>query len=432
MNQLVEELKITPDTIQLLAGKADEPEWLRSMRLRAWAIYEAYDHPNPNLNVIPGLDLRSQRLIETPAGNRDLSLDAPSQIPLVKHRAAIMTLENGVRTSYKADPLLSSQGVILTDMRTALSRYGVIIEKNFRKNGIELNAGKFAALNAALWQNGTFLFVPKNVKLTAPLQAVTSLKTENSALFTYSMVIVEEGAEVEFVDTYTSTRNATGYLNAVVEVFANPNSNFLYLSNQDLAPSVIHSAYKRAMAERDARLRWIEIGWGSRFSRNNIEAVLEQPGASAELLGLYFASEQQYLEFDTVQIHAAPFCTSDLLYKGALKGDSRTRFEGLIRVSKGSQKTNAYQANRNLILGGNAHADSVPKLEIEANDVRCTHGATVGPINREDLFYLMSRGLSRETATKLLVLGFYTEVIDRIPVADIREELVQYIETHIF
>ncbi len=210
---------------------------------------------------------------------------------------------------------------------------------------------------------------------------------------------------------------------SVVEVTAGRGATVNYISLQDWGRGVSHFQTQRFTAGRDSTVRSLAVNLGSRFARTQVESVLKGEGSSSEMLGLYFADADQHFAQRTLQEHAAPHATSDLLYKGALKEKSRSEYSGLIKVAKGAQGTDAYQANRNLVLSEDALAHSIPQLEIEANEVRCTHGATVSPVEEEHLFYLMSRGIDRVTAQKLVVFGFFGEVLDRIRVPQVRDDL---------
>jgi Fe-S cluster assembly protein SufD len=246
------------------------------------------------------------------------------------------------------------------------------------------------------------------------------------------MIIAEEGSSITFIDTQTSpTMNNQSLVNGVVEIFVGERAQVKYITIQELGRNVYHYVFKRAMMKKDSVLEWYEIAFGGKVSKSIVQTILEEAGSQAKLFGLYFPEDNQQMQFDTMQVHVSPQTSSDLLYKGALRDKSRSVFEGMIKVNKGAQKTNAYQANRNMLLSDDSRADSIPKLEIEANDVRCTHGATVGPVNNDQLFYLMSRGLSKEEATRLLVVGFFSEVVDIIPIQDIKDSLLNHIEKQI-
>jgi Fe-S cluster assembly protein SufD len=214
-----------------------------------------------------------------------------------------------------------------------------------------------------------------------------------------------------------------GMSNSAVELASGPNSRLHYLHLQNLADSAWNFSTQRMNLGNDSLLRYFIGSWGSRLSKAWINMDLNGRGSHGELLGLYFPGGRQHLDHHTNQLHRAPNATSDLLFKGALKDRARSVYQGFIKVYRGAQKTNAYQANRNLMLSKTARADSIPGLEIEADDVRCTHGATAGQIPEEYTFYLMSRGIDRGNAERMVVQGFFEEVLDRIPVEGVRNKL---------
>ncbi|HWC32061.1 MAG TPA: SufD family Fe-S cluster assembly protein, partial [Actinomycetota bacterium] len=201
-----------------------------------------------------------------------------------------------------------------------------------------------------------------------------------------------------------------------------------YVSLQDWGRGVIHLAVQRAQLERDAELRSLAVSFGASLSRTEVESVLAEPGAHSEMLGVYFTDGDQHFDHRSLQDHVAPNCTSDLLYKGALKDASRVVYSGLIRIHPGARRSDAYQTNRNVVLSDEAKADSIPNLEIENNDVRCSHAASVGPVDEDVRFYLESRGIPRDEAEQLIVTGFFQEVLDRVPLEEVRGSLEAAIE----
>ena len=217
----------------------------------------------------------------------------------------------------------------------------------------------------------------------------------------------------------------------MTELFVEPAAKLEYVSLQNLSRETWHFASHHARVERDAELDWVTAGFGSKRGKTRIQNDLAGPGATSRVTGAYFADATQHLDYDTFQEHMAPNTTSDFAFKGALRDEASTVWRGMIRVEKDAQKTNAYQENRNLLLSKAAHADSIPGLEILANDVRCTHGATLGQVDREQLFYLMARGLPREEAERLIVRGFFQDVLDRIELEPVREALGDALEARI-
>jgi Fe-S cluster assembly protein SufD len=244
--------------------------------------------------------------------------------------------------------------------------------------------------------------------------------------------VAEEGSRFSLIEEYTSASpDLAAYSNAAVELFVEQGAKLEYVSLQNLSRGTWHFATHHARVERDAELDWVAGGFGSRKGKTRIQNDLAGQGATSRVTGAYFADGEQHLDYDTFQEHIAPNTTSDFAFKGALRDEATTVWRGMIRVEHEAQKTNAYQENRNLLLSDRAHADSIPGLEILANDVRCTHGATLGQVDREQLFYLMSRGLSRPEAERLIVRGFFQDVLDRIELEPVRDALADALEARI-
>jgi Fe-S cluster assembly protein SufD len=291
---------------------------------------------------------------------------------------------------------------------------------------------KFAAHNAALWEHGLLVQVPRGVTLERPLYVRVSNSVGGSALFWRLLVVAEPESRFTLIEEYSSAApDVAGYSNAAVELFVEQGAKLEYVSVQNLSQETWHFASHHARVDRDAELDWVAGGFGSKKGKTRIQNDLAGPGATSRVTGAYFTDGSQHLDYDTFQEHIAPHTTSDFAFKGALRDVSSAVWRGMIRVEKDAQKTNAYQENRNLMLSPRAHADSIPGLEILANDVRCTHGATLGQVDREQLFYLMSRGLSRAEAERLIVRGFFSDVLDRIQLQPVREALAAALEARI-
>jgi Fe-S cluster assembly protein SufD len=291
---------------------------------------------------------------------------------------------------------------------------------------------KFAAHNAAMWRNGLLVHVPRDVVVERPLYVRIANAVEGGSLFWRLLVVAEPGSRFTLIEEYTSASpTLAGYTNGAVEIVVRDGAKVEYVSVQNLSRATWHFASHHARVERDAELDWVAGGFGSAKGKIRIQNDLAGAGATSRVTGAYFADGTQHLDYDTFQEHMAPSTTSDFAFKGALRDDSRAVWRGMIRVEEGAQKTNAYQENRNLLLSKTAHADSIPGLEIMANDVRCTHGATLGQVDREQLFYLMTRGLTRAEAERLIVRGFFQDVLDRVELAPVREALAQALEARI-
>jgi Fe-S cluster assembly protein SufD len=291
---------------------------------------------------------------------------------------------------------------------------------------------KLRAHNAAVWQNGLLVHVPEGVVLEKPLYLRVASSAPGGSLFWRVLVVAEPGSRFTLVQELTSAdEELESYVNGVVEVVVRDGAKAEVVDVQRLSRRAWLFASFHASVERDAELDWVEGGFGSAKGKVWIQNDLAGRGATSRVTGAYFADGSQHLDYDTYQLHAAPDTTSDFAFKGALRDTAATVWRGMIRVEEGAQKTNAYQENRNLLLSKTATANSIPGLEILANDVRCTHGATLSQVDREQLFYLMARGLPRAEAERLIVRGFFQDVLDRIELEPVREALGAALEARI-
>jgi Fe-S cluster assembly protein SufD len=305
-------------------------------------------------------------------------------------------------------------------------------EDHERLGGLVGSDEKFAAHNAAMWEHGLLVIVPRGVVLEQPLAVRVVNTVEEGVLFFRLLVLAEPESRFTLIEEYASSSpDLPGYFNAVSELYVEQAAKLEYVSIQNLSQETWHFASHHARVERDAELDWVAGGFGSKKGKVWIQNDLTGQGATSRVTGAYFADGTQHLDYDTYQLHAAPNTTSDFAFKGALRDEATAVWRGMIRVEEEAQRTNAYQENRNLMLSPTTHAVPIPGLEILANDVRCTHGATVGQVDREQLFYLMSRGLSRGEAERLIVRGFFTDVLNRVELEPVRESLSEALEARI-
>jgi Fe-S cluster assembly protein SufD len=316
------------------------------------------------------------------------------------------------------------EGVVFGSLSALAAERPELVEPHY---GSVVSADeKFAAGNEAAWEEGVLLYVPAGVEVAVPLRASVEVPAPNAAVFHRTLVVLEQGARATFAEDYSSA--VAGYVNTVVELVIGDGARLEYVTSQKHHAGTRQFGTHRATIGRDGEVDWVVLGLGGTRAKSRIESYLAGRGANAKVTGAYFLTGEEHADYDTTQEHAAPDTTSDLFFKGVLDGHARAVWRGVIRVDKGAQKTDAYQENRNLLLSHDARADSIPGLEIEANDVRCTHGATIGQIDRLQLFYLMSRGLSRAQAERLIVRGFFQPVLDRIGSDEVREALAAELE----
>ena len=414
--------------------QADIPagDSLASFRASAWSAYQALSLPVTTDEAWRRTDLRLLPAADFKLPNEGAYEDMPS-VPegLLKpltggeHGGQIALLPGGSQVFL--EDALAKQGVVFTDFRDAEKNHADLLKKLIGKI-VKPEDGKFAALASALSQNGVLLYVPKNVTVEAPLHSVLWGPGADLAFFSHLLVYVDDGASVTYVHESASPDETSHAMHAgVVEIHVGQGANLKFVELQSWGHGVWNFSHERARVERGGNLDWIFGAVGSRLTKNFSDLDLAGEGAQGRMSGFYFTDGHQHLDHDTQQNHLAPHTTSDLLFKGALKGKSRSVWQGMIYVAPGAQKTDGYQANRNLVLSEEARADSIPGLEILADDVRCTHGATVGKLEKEPLFYLKSRGIPQADAERLVVEGFFDPIMQRIPFEGVRERFQQAI-----
>ena len=406
---------------------------LSDYRKNAWQSFQRFGIPVTTDEAWRRTDLRNfpAEVFRLPENNaiEDLPV-VPEHLlkPLVdnQHGGQIILVPGGAQIDL--DEKLINQGVIFTDLKTAEQKYPELLVRLIGKT-VNPEEGKFASLAGAFAQNGVVLYVPKGVIVEEPLHSILWGPGADLAHLSHILVMVDEGASVTYVhESASPDTDRTNSMHAgLVEIQVMQGANLRFVELQSWGKNVWNFSHERVRVERDATLDWIFGAIGSRVTKNFSELDLAGHGASGRMSGFYFTDGSQHLDHDTQQNHLAPNTTSDLLFKGALKGKSRSVWQGMIYVAPGAQKTDGYQANRNLVLSENARADSIPGLEILADDVRCTHGATVGKLEQEPLFYLKSRGIPQEEAERLVVEGFFDPIMQRIPFVGVRERFLQAI-----
>jgi Fe-S cluster assembly protein SufD len=415
-----------------------EPEWLRERRAHAWDVYERTPMPTIRLeewrytNLKKKLDLNSLQLSDAEAMSDDAST-WPERLRAAmdedREASGHIVIIDGHVVHADVDKQLATQGVILESLQEAITNHEELVREHLATDAVPAEEGKFAALNAALWSDGIFLYVPKGVQLELPVRVTRWLSEAGTAYFSRVLIVAEAQSQVSYVDEVLSDDfESQTYTSTAVELIAREGARVQYVAVQRLGRGAFYQSMQRTLAQRDSKLDTLNVALGASVTRVDLNARLLGPGANSDMLGLYFGDDDQHFDFNTSQDHVAEHTSSDLLYKGALDGASRAAFRGIIRVLPGAQGTDAYQTNRNLLLSPESRADSLPNLEIEADDVKCSHGATVGQLDDEAKFYLMSRGLSLIQAERLVVLGFLGEVLAKLPLGGVVDKVTRVIE----
>jgi Fe-S cluster assembly protein SufD len=404
----------------------NEPEWLTTSRRDALAVFHDSPLPTTRLEEWRYTDpskLKWDRVtVAGPEVGGD-DMDAAAALASDMEYAA-RVVQSGARiVAVEVPQSLTDRGVIIMDLAQAAQLHGEIVRGSL---GLAAPASldKFAAANAALWTAGVFVYVPKGVTIDAPIRIIRYIDEAGLAYFSRTLFVAGDMSAAGVVEEFVSPDFQQPVFSCgVAEVFAGASAKVQYVAFQRWGRNVHHLGMQRTHAQRDSKLDTLVVNMGATVSRMDLAASLKGPGARSDMTGVYFAQQDQHFDHNTRQNHEVPHAVSDLLYKGALDDNGRGIFRGIIKVFPKAQRTDAYQTNRNLILSREAEATSLPNLEIEADDVRCSHAATVGQLDEEELFYIMSRGIARRDAERLVVFGFFGEVLDRLPLPGVVREL---------
>jgi Fe-S cluster assembly protein SufD len=323
----------------------------------------------------------------------------------------------------EVDDKLASEGVLFGNLAKLVREHSERLRPFFERRVVNPHQDKFAALNAACWSGGTLLYVPRNVRIELPLYSLSAM-TAHGVDLGKTMVIIEPGAEATLLsETASASLDGAGLHCGSIEIMVEQGAFLRYVNLQNWGHEVWHFAHQKAHVGREGRLHWTIGALGARLAKVNQHVAMTGPDAESQVNGVMFTAGRQHLSYNTPQHHQAPYCKSDLLYKTALQDRSRTVWRGMIKVDKEAQRTDAYQRNDNLMLSRDARADSIPGLEIEADDVRCTHGSTSGRVDEQQMFYAMTRGYTRREAVRMIVNGFFQQVFDRITIESVRDAL---------
>jgi Fe-S cluster assembly protein SufD len=320
-----------------------------------------------------------------------------------------------------------SDGLLVLPLTLAVERHPELVEPHLGRVVADED-DVFVAANDAAWTGGAFVYVPRGVRVEAPILLTAIADAAGVALNRRTLIVLEEGAEAEVWEQFLSASDEESLLNTVVELVVGQNARLRYVCGQDINERSWIFGAQRAEVARDGTLDWAAVAFGSAKGKMRMETLLAGEGARGTVTGAYAPHARQHLDFDTTQEHGAPHTTSDLAFRGILAGRSTAVWKGMIKVDPGAQQTDAFQECRNLLLSKRAHADAIPGLEILANDVRCTHAAAIAQIDKEQLFYLRTRGLSQPVATRLVIEGFMEQLVARFEEGPIREALARALE----
>ena len=415
-----------PGFARFLESRRD-PDWVIAARRSAWAAFEAGSWPGRSDEEWMRTDLRTFHLDR-------FRLVPPSSETLAENSVLTRGVELGGRIeALDSTPLVSTldadleaKGVIFLPLDRAIQEHPELVRPHLMTRAYDVSKDRFASLHGAFWSGGAFLYVPRGVVVDRPLHLLAGI--QQGCDLGHTLVVLESGAEATLLSEYLSPGlDASGLHCGGIELIVGPGAHLRFVNLQDWGRNVWHFAQQKALVDRDATLQWTIGALGAKLAKVDQHVELVGRGASCQVNGVMFTEGRQHLAYHTLQHHVAPECRSDFLYKGALQDQSRTVWKGMIKVDPAAQRTDGYQRNDNLLLSAAARADSIPGLEIEADDVRCTHGSTSGRVDEELIFYCRSRGFTRKEAIRAIVTGFFRQVFDRITLESVRESLAESI-----
>ncbi|MEM6527763.1 MAG: Fe-S cluster assembly protein SufD [Chloroflexota bacterium] len=429
--------QFTRADVEALSNDNSEPQWLAESRLAAWELYETMPMPTLQDEAWRRTDYshvkweQASKKVDASGASIDL-VPAESLEPLVgEEKGALMVFVDGVLVEYDVPQELTDKGVIFKDLRTAADEDKDLVKSNLMTQAVKPDEGKFAALHAALWNFGWFVHVPENVIAETPMHVVV-YNSKPGVQMGHSLVVVEENAQATVIVDYTSADGDEqfGFIGAT-ELLTGDAANLQYVALQDWNRNTYEFNHQRARVGKQGNLDWIIGLFGTQLSKNFIEMELDGTGANGRVSGFFFADDDQLFDLDTQQNHNAPATNSDLLFKGAGKDVARTVWQGMIKSLPKMQKIDGFQASRNLLLSDTVRMDGIPGLEIEADDVACSHAATFGSLEEEPIHYLMSRGIPRNQAELMLIEGFFDELLQRVPFERVVERLQDSVQAKI-
>ncbi len=420
----------------ILSGPAQSfgPDWFRELQARAWEEFEAEALPTRNNELWRFSSVKNLALDEYITSG-EYSGDTTA---LIRSRefpnpaGRIVFANERLVTAELLDPALERVGVLFTTLQEALEKHPDRLREHFMAQSARLGSAKFAALHKSAVQAGTFLSVPRGVEIRLPFEVFHLVQGDRAAVFPHTLIIAEENSAVTLLEHFVSANPEDhGFACGVNDLVLKPGSKLNYVSVQEWGKNFVSIQVNSTVAARDSTALNLAVNFGGKYSRLESVSRMIDSGARSDMLAISVAKEGQEFDQRTLQDHLKPDTTSDLLYKNVLSDQARTIFSGLIKVEPGAHRTDAYQKVRNLLLSDEAEANSMPGLEILADDVRCTHGATAGQVEPEELFYLKSRGINDIGAKRLISRGFLNEVVDRLPEKALADYLHEQIEARL-
>lgn len=416
--------------VEQISRRQGEPEWMLEKRLQAWETFENLSAPLGRRGDLGTLrtfaNFKFQQL--TPyAASEGLSptIEQSLQAALSSERAGLIVQRNSSVVHSELSEELKSQGVILTSLENAVREYPELVQEYFMTRCIPVETDKYTAMNAAFWSGGIFLYIPRGIEVERPILGQVWIDTPGALVSGHTLIIADELSSVRYVEEYNSdfADAAPSLFNGVVEVYTRSGAHVEFSSMQDFGMNVWNVTHRNVVEENDASATWVMADLGSKVMLSEIGSALSGNGSAAELVGVFFTDHDQRYAINSLANHIGLSTNAETMVKGALSDESRVEFSGMIRIQPKAQYTASFLSDHTLLLSDKCRAESIPGLEIAANEVSASHGATSGKIDEEQLFYLMVRGIPQDEAERIIVQGFFEPVLQRIPLENLRARL---------
>lgn len=395
------------------------PDWLRDLNSKGWQEFQSLPMPKRTDESWRFSDIKILTLepftgpVALPEA--EVRTLADRSVPADGCPASLVFVNGSLAQEDRKQTHFDDSGIVFTSIERALDGYENIIRQHLMVQGAYLGSDKFAALHKAYLRSGTFLYVPDGVEVVAPLEVFHWLAEENGSTFPHTLIVAGRNSKVTLIDHFNSACDAPGFACAVNDLYVGEGAQVVYVCEQNWSQKVLSFQLSSTLVERDGKVAGLNLNLGAGYSRVESRSRLNGPGSRSDMLAVTVADNDQVFDLRTAQDHCERATSSDLLFKNALADRSRVIFSGIIRVEEGAHQTDAYQTNRSLMLSDEAESNSMPGLEILADDVKCSHGSTAGSVSPEEMFYLRARGIPEKVARQLMVAGFLDEVVARLP-----------------
>lgn len=416
--------------IERFSAARQEPQWMRKLRLSAWNLFNELPMPKWDRTDPKGLDLdRVASLLGQGGVSDQLPAELTAAIEAREADGAMLVQRNGNTVFHEVSKRLAEQGVIFTDMETAVREHAELVQPYFMTRAIQPSEDKFVALHTALWSGGAFVYVPLGVEVEIPIQVNLWVDAPGLNLFPHTLIVADKDAKVTVIESTGSAKgNETRVHCGVVQIVPLRGSEVRYGAIQNWATDVFNFTYRRALLDENASLDWVVGELGSKLTRAGFVSELQGNGSRSHSSMIFFGHATQHLDVSSTMRHIGSNTDGTMETKGALKDKARAVYRGLTKIERGARESSAYQRENTLLLSDQARNDAIPALEIDEDAVRAGHAATAGQVDEEQLFYLMSRGISRGKALEVIVKGFFEPIMQSIPLEGVRNDLQRLID----